>query len=100
MNITLDYFRRTVIGILASLFLISVFWGVWIHVSYALSMPRQPDPFAGRTYEITVNHGTVVYVTAREFSRAQFVFHTVFDVGLGAFADSASLEILVKPPAE
>jgi hypothetical protein len=50
--------------------------GVYIHLSYAASMPRIPDPITGRVIRITVNHGTVVYVTRQEFERAEWVFGT------------------------
>ena len=38
-------------------------------------MPRAPQPQTGRVNEITVNHGSLVYVTDAERRRADFVLN-------------------------
>ncbi len=43
--------------------------------SYAAEMPRAPQPQTGRVNEITVNHGSLVYVTDAERRRADFVLN-------------------------
>ena len=56
-------------------------WVTYIHLNYAYTMPYSPQPQIGRVHRIVVNHGYVVYVTAEEFKRADFVLHQVFWIG-------------------
>jgi hypothetical protein len=67
--------RKTVISLLLVGFILSIGRAVFIHLSYAAEMPRVPDPQTGRVYAITVNHGTVVYVTGEEWHWADFVLN-------------------------
>jgi hypothetical protein len=75
-------FKAMAVAFLGSAVFASVAWGVYIHLSYASSMPRVPQPDSGRTYALVVNHGTQVYVTRQEFVRANFAFHEVLGFAL------------------
>ena len=72
--------RKTVLAGLMLLFIASLLSNVIIDLSYAYGMPSSPRPEIGRIHCITVNHGYVVYVTAHEMERANFVHDKVFYV--------------------
>jgi hypothetical protein len=82
---SMQIFRKSLLSVLLAIFFLCIGWGVFIHLSYAYYMPHSPQPQFGRTYRMTVNHGYVVYVTEREYRRADFVFHDVFWIGMGCF---------------
>ena len=79
-------FRNTVIVLLAVVFLATVGWAIFIHLSYAHEMPPVPQPQLGRTHRIVVNHGYTVYVTEDELHRADFVLNRAFWFGMVSFA--------------
>ncbi len=90
---------KVVIALLAIVFIASLLWTVFIHISYAYSMPHSPQPEIGRIYRITVNHGYVVYVTEDELHRADFALNEVFWIGMGCFAVLAILMVYWKRQA-
>jgi cell division protein YceG involved in septum cleavage len=74
--------RQTLIVLLVVTVFASILTCAYIHISYGASMPRTPQPEAGRIYLLRVNHGTLVYVNREELDRANFVFHTIFLLGM------------------
>jgi len=74
--------RQTMIVLLVITVFASILTVTYIHLSYGASMPRTPQPGVGRIYLLRVNHGTLVYVNREELDRANFVFHTVFLLGM------------------
>jgi hypothetical protein len=74
--------RKTLIVFLVVSVFSSILAFTYIHISYGTSMPRTPQPDAGRIYPLSVNHGTKVYVNRKELDRANFVVHKVFLFGL------------------
>ena len=77
-------YRTAAIAFLLVIFCVGVFSEVYVHLSYSANMPRTPDPATGKVFRITVNHGTVVYVTQREFERAKWLFGTGSYLTFGA----------------
>ena len=71
--------------VLISVFIVAVLSTIYIHLDYASRMPSAPRPEVGRIYRMTVNHGTVVYVTRDEFKRAHVIVDKLFLVGMAAF---------------
>ena len=66
--------RRFLTFGIIGLFLASIIWQMWIDHSYAMYMPRTPDPVAGRVHQMVVEHGTEIYVTSAELWRSEFSF--------------------------
>jgi hypothetical protein len=81
----MGFLKKAVVATLFTVFSISILWGVFIHINYAYTKPRLPQPETGRIHRITVNHGYVVYVTEGELRRAHFVLNDVFWVGMASF---------------
>ena len=77
--------RKFIISVLTSLIFISIACPTYIDLTYSDRMPSSPQPEAGRTYRIVVNHGFVVYVTRDEFDRATFIHNkrNYFDASFG-----------------
>jgi len=59
-------------------------------------MPRTPEQQTGRIYEISVNHGTVVYVTKDELARAEFVLDKMMVAQFFVFMAIGYLRIRYK----
>jgi hypothetical protein len=87
-------FRKLVVAVLFSLFIAGVGNLVYLHLCYSSVMPRNPDPANGRTNLITVNHGTVVYVSQRERARF-FLAENLMEI-LGGVAFLSGLGLAVK----
>jgi hypothetical protein len=71
-------FRKVLIAGLMTIFIGTLLAYVYKEISYSTSMPKSPQPDAGRVKAISVNHGTIVYVTAREFRTARLIDHLFF----------------------
>jgi hypothetical protein len=91
--------RKALISVLIIIFFLCMGWGVFIHLFYAYSMPRSPQPQLGRTYQMTVNHGYVVYVTEMEFRRADFALHELIWIGMACLVLIGIVKVYwVLPP--
>jgi hypothetical protein len=88
--------KQALLAILGILFCVAIFSTVYIHLSYGAKMPKDPQPEVGRTYQITVNHGTRVYVTKQELERAEFVFRTMPYVAIICFAAFGIIKFYFK----
>jgi hypothetical protein len=75
--------RRIAIGVLVVGITVVVSWGGYVDYSYSVSMPRQPQTQTGRIYPLSVDHGTIVYVTQQELAYDAFVSRV--EISLGAF---------------
>jgi len=71
---------------------------VFIHLGYAYSMPHTPDPARGRTFEASVNHGTIVFLTEAELHRKEIVERYFFFGGPVALAVIAFLQGVHRRP--
>jgi ammonia channel protein AmtB len=91
-------YKRMILVTLGLIFSLAVLSIVYIHLSYGIKMPREPQPQAGRIFQISVNHGTLVYVTKEELDRAKFVFRSMPYVGLFCFAAFGLITIYIKDP--
>jgi len=76
--------RTCTIAFLLAVFSAGLISNVYIHLSYWANMPRTPQVALDRILPIRVNHGTLVYVTRKEFDRARFVFGFGSYVTIGA----------------
>jgi hypothetical protein len=70
----------------------SVLAGAWIHISYCDNLPSAPDERAGRTYQMTVNHGFVRYGTEREL-RVLKSTETLLGIAVILFAMAVLLRV-------
>jgi len=70
---------------------------IYVDLTYAADMPRVPQPEAGRTRRISVNHGTIVYVTQVEYDRANFVLNQGFYAAAVIVVLAAAVNIYWKP---
>ena len=59
--------RKIFYILLFGCFVIELIAIVGIHISYSSDLPTKMDEISGHTYQMTVNHGQVVYGTEREF---------------------------------
>jgi hypothetical protein len=66
-------------------------------VTYPYTMPTSAQPSEGKIYRIVVSHGSVVFVTDRDFHLARFVFNYVFLVGVAAAALAGTVLVYWKP---
>jgi hypothetical protein len=67
-------------AILIVIFCTGLLLNIYIHMSYSAYMPRTPDPTTGRTARISVNHGSLVYLTPQEFKRAKWILGVGFQI--------------------
>ena len=58
--------RKTIIGLCFAGFIASLFFFVWIHLSYTVSLPAGPNEKTGNVYRLLVNHGYVRYGTEQD----------------------------------
>lgn len=65
--------RKTILALLLGVFLSGLIASVCIQVSYSSSLPKTPDEKTGQIYRMVVNHGFVVYGSARELHNFQIV---------------------------
>jgi len=59
--------RNVIIAILCILFLFWLGVDIVLEVYYSSSLPKVSDVQTGHVYQMTVNHGFVVYATKEEF---------------------------------
>jgi len=59
-------------------------------------MPRSPQRESGRIYEISVNHGTIVYVSKKELAHATFVLDRLLWFELACFAGLMTIRVHYK----
>ena len=52
---------------------LTIFGNLYIRIYYAASMPRSPQPQAGRIFAIPALYGGTVYVNKRELDRRSFI---------------------------
>jgi cell division protein YceG involved in septum cleavage len=65
--------KRIIVVALVSIFFASLLIHVGIEISYASNKPQSPQPESGRVVRITINHGSVVYVSNEELERLHSV---------------------------
>jgi hypothetical protein len=59
--------RKTIICLIVTAFFLALGLIFYLEISYSKTLPKSPDQRASRIYQMTVNHGYVVYGTLREF---------------------------------
>jgi hypothetical protein len=74
--------RKTIICLVFTTFFLTLGLIFYLEISYSKTLPKTPDQRFGRVYQMTVNHGYVVYGTLRELkllgdTRIAFVVCTV-----------------------
>jgi hypothetical protein len=86
--------RHVIEIMLTAVFFTTVGLGVFIHIHYADTMPRSPQPEAGRINRMMVNHGYIVYVTDDELRRANDILNGwIHDVGTTSFFLLVAVEL-------
>jgi hypothetical protein len=71
--------KRRIIGVFVSLFFAGLLWNVGIELAYAGNKPRTPDVTSDRVIQLTVNHGSRIYVSEKELK----VYNLVKELTLG-----------------
>jgi hypothetical protein len=59
--------RKITIVLFCFIFLVELGALIGLEIYYSSDLPRIPNEQAGRVYQMTVNHGFVVYGTKQEF---------------------------------
>lgn len=80
-----------VLVILSGLTLLCLAVSVFFSIYYSSSMPRTPDPAAGRIFPLNV-HGTIVYLTKSQHLLTKWSFWIGFYVGLS----TVTLKLIFK----
>lgn len=73
----------TVLVIFSVLTLLCLAVSIFFSIYYSSSMPRTPDPAAGRIFPLNV-HGTIVYLTKSQHLLTKWSFWIGFYAGLSA----------------
>ncbi|SRR6266404_444996 len=76
-----------------SLFFIGLLSNVGIELVYAGSKPRSADVTTGQVIQLTVNHGSKIYVTDRELQAYEFVKNLTLGVMLISVAGAGLLKV-------
>jgi hypothetical protein len=63
--------KTVVVALLATTMIASILGTGYVHTTYLATMPRTPDPAAGRIYPVVVK-AVSVYVNREELDRANF----------------------------
>jgi len=69
---------RILTGMAVAAFFIVLVASIYFDIHYSRVMPRTPDPAAKRIHEMSVNHGTVVFVDRRELVFKEVLGNSVF----------------------
>lgn len=77
--------KKALVTVAAGIFIFATTASIYYDFHYAYTMPQTPQPQSGRIYPISVLHGSRVYVNKRELSRADFVFHDLFNIATASF---------------
>jgi hypothetical protein len=90
------YFKRVALISLMSIFFFSLVTHVGIELSYASYKPQSPQVETGRVNRITINHGSVVYVSQKELRRFKSVQTAALGAMLVSFIGIGILKLSVK----
>jgi hypothetical protein len=63
--------KTVVVALLATTMIASILGAGYVHTTYLATMPRMPDPAAGRIYPVVVK-AVSVHVNREELDRANF----------------------------
>ncbi len=85
--------KSRIIWAFVSLFFAGLLSNVGIELMYAGSKPRSADVTSGKVIQLTVNHGSKVYVTDTELRTYQFVKSLTLGVMLISVAGAGFLKV-------
>jgi hypothetical protein len=88
--------RAVIVGLVVAFFATMGAY-FYIQMQWSRAMPKQPDPVAGRTHELTLNHGYRVFVSERELRCEWFMTSIGLPLALAAFAVAAGLNQRYHP---
>jgi hypothetical protein len=85
--------RQRVIGVFLFFFFAGLLSNVVIELAYAGGKPRTPDVTTGRLIQLTINHGSKIYVSEKELKLYDFVKELTLGVMLISVAGAGFLKV-------
>jgi hypothetical protein len=83
--------KTVVVALLATTMIASILGAGYVHTIYLATMPRTPDPAAGRIYPVVVK-AVSVYVNREDLGRANFALKTLPIIGLCCFLGMVAIK--------
>ena len=87
------FLKRRTIWIFVSFFFAGLLWNVGIELAYAGNKPRTPDVTSGRVNQLTVNHGSRIYVSEKELKVYDLVKELTLGIMLISVAGAGFLKV-------
>jgi hypothetical protein len=89
-------FKRLVVVLLLSVFFIGLSVHIGIELAYASNKPRYPQVETGRIVRITINHGSIRYVSQEELERLHSVQTAALCSMLASFVGIGILKLSLR----